>query len=108
MTAPNPIPHHDYLVELNETTTWAFRVRYVPDRVVIDPAEFAALCHAIPSTASPEQAGGELITKLADLLVPRWLEVCCISPSNQHRVTIEDRQPGWHNAAFLDRLERLG
>jgi len=104
LTGPSPDPRHDYLVELSATAgPLALRVRYVPDRLILDPA---SLLHHLPAlSGSPEAVALGLLDDLANELVPRWVEVVATATDPlPHRVAVEDRQPGWDNPYLLARL----
>lgn len=107
VTLPSPDPRHDYLVELRASAgPVALRVRYVPDRLILDPASLAR--HAEGLTGGPEAVALTLLDDLANELVPRWLEVTASADTPlPHLVVAEDRQPAWDNPPLLERLERI-
>lgn len=107
VTRPSPDPRHDYLVDLVAAAgPVTLRVRYVPDRLILDPASLAR--HAEGLTGTPEAVALALLDDLANELVPRWLEVTATADAPlPHRVVAEDRQPAWDNPRLLERLERI-
>ncbi|WP_343055005.1 hypothetical protein [Azospirillum oleiclasticum] len=107
VTLPSPDPRHDYLVELRAAAgPVALRVRYVPDRLILDPASLAR--HTEGLTGGLEAVALALLDDLANELVPRWLEVTASAETPlPHRVVAEDRQPAWDNPTLLARLERI-
>lgn len=107
VTLPSPDPRHDYLVDLVAAAgTVMLRVRYVPDRLILDPSSLVQ--HVGGLTGGPEAVVLALLDDLANELVPRWLEVTASTDTPlPHRVVAEDRQPGWDSPALLARLERI-
>lgn len=104
----NPAPHHDYLVELGGATAdgAALRIRYVPDRVVMDAA--AAAPWLAGFAGGLEAVALRVLDDLNNELVPRWVEVTAERDTPvHHRVVAEDRQPGWDNPHLLARMERI-
>ena len=114
----NPGPHLDYVVTLaghargehdgNVTVT----LRYVPDRVVLAAAAFQAYLDAVGDGVSREEMAVTLLEDINNEVVPRWVHVTVATDAGgddgvlSHRVTAEDRQPGWSNEAVLSRLRR--
>lgn len=107
---PNPDTALDYLIAIDDCipeSDWSIRLRYVPDKLVLEPA---ALAHYAEHLMARDHDGPEALalTILADLnneIVPRWVEVVCANRhASQHRVLVEDRQPNWDNPALLARL----
>ncbi len=115
-TAPSPDSRHDFLVELRGEPVAGTRltVRCVPDRLVLDPAGFAAYL-ADPAGFGTTGFGGGLealamivLDDLNNELVPRWVEVTAERDAPfPHRVVIEDRQPNWDNPQLIGRLKRI-
>lgn len=111
-TAPSPDSRHDFLVELHGEPVAGTRltIRCVPDRLVLDPAGFAAY---LADPAAGYEGGLEALAMavLDDLnneLVPRWVEVTVERDTPlPHRVVIEDRQPNWDNPQLMGRLRRI-
>ena len=107
---PNPDTALDYLIAIDDCapeSDWSIRLRYVPDKLVLDPAALARYAGHLMARDhdGPE---GLALTILADLnneTIPRWVEVACANRNApQHRVLVEDRQPNWDNPALLARL----
>lgn len=90
-------------------------VRYVPDKLVLEARSFGAYLEALADLhwESPEDLAVTVLTDLNNEVVTRWIQVSINVPELQHHavdihaVVIEDRQPGWDNAALLGRLERI-
>lgn len=111
-SAPNPDARHDYLVDLEGEPLPGTRltVRYVPDRLVLDPAGFAAYLGMLASAASGglEALALAVLDDLNNELVPRWAEITAVRPAPlPHRVVVEDRQPGWDNPHLFARMRRI-
>lgn len=111
-TAPNPDARHDYLVDLEGEPIPGTRlaVRYVPDRLIADPAGFAAYLRALagPAGGGLEALALAVLDDLNNELVPRWAEVTAErSAPLPHRVVVEDRQPNWDNPPLFARMRRI-
>lgn len=105
ITAPNPDTRHDYVVELAGSAgpDTRIRVRYVPDRHVLVPESVPAWLDAL--SGGLEAVALAALDDLANELVPRWVEVTAERDAPlAHRVTVEDRQPGWDNPDLFARL----
>ncbi|MCW2243043.1 hypothetical protein [Azospirillum canadense] len=111
-SAPNPDTRHDYLVDLEGEPLPGTRltVRYVPDRLVLNPAGFIGYLGDL-STLTGGGLEALALTVLDDLnneLVPRWAEITVERPAPvPHRVVVEDRQPGWDNPHLFARMRRI-
>ncbi|AWK89274.1 hypothetical protein DEW08_22945 (plasmid) [Azospirillum thermophilum] len=107
-TAPTPDSRHDFLVELRGEPMpgTRLRIRYVPDRLVLDPAGLAAYLPALATVPGGLEAlAVAVLDDLNNELVPRWVEVSAERDTPlPHRVSIEDRQPTWDNPVLLGRL----
>jgi 7-cyano-7-deazaguanine reductase len=111
---PNPDARLDYLVSLsghmNETLV---RVRYVPDRLILDPITFGRYLGALggENWDSLERVAVTIRDDINDELVARWIQVALSAPDDihpgmdDHGVMLEDRQPKWDNPALLSRLQ---
>ncbi len=109
-SSPAPLPHHDIIVILEDTCMGdRLRLRYVPDRDVLDPESLTAYVDALGkiSFASLEETAQLILEDINDRIIPRWLEVTLSRHADQmrHQVRIEDRQPHWKDRGLLDRLE---
>ena len=118
-TRPNPDTRLDYVAGL-QGTVQAFRlgpatrvaIHYVPDRAIVEPAAFGRYLETLAAAewGSLEALATAILGDFANELVARWTRVVVTSPEGSyrgvgaHRVMIEDRQPGWDNAALLSRL----
>lgn len=107
---PAPLPHHDIIVILEDNCIGdRLRLRYVPDRDVLDPASLNAYLGALGKLAfsSLEETAQMILEDINDRIIPRWLEVTLSRRSEQthHQIRIEDRQPHWKDRGLLDRLE---
>lgn len=105
-TAANPDARHDYLVEMTAELGdgTRLRLRYVPDRDVLEPTAARAYIDALPAMGL-EALALAVLDDLSNELVPRWVEVRAerADPLG-HVVTIEDRQPAWNNPELLARF----
>jgi len=87
-------------------------LRYVPDRLILDPPAFGRYLDAMGSFQWPslEEAAVTLLNDISNELVARWVQVSVIAPQHidpgihSHDVLLEDRQPNWDNAGLLARL----
>lgn len=120
-TRSNPDTRLDYVSALEGHIAPAGRaqrttvgVRYVPDKLIIDPAAFGRYLEAL-ATQPWESLETVAVTILDDInneVVARWVQVGLSAPNgalpgvDSHGVVLEDRQPKWDNAALLSRLRR--
>ena len=115
-TAANPDPRADFLVMLSVVARPALgeislTVRYVPDKLVLEPASLAAYGSAVDGVAwrDLESLAVAIRDDIANELVPRWLQTVAARRgetgadvgTTDHQVLLEDRQPGWDNPALL-------
>lgn len=118
LTAPNPNARLDYAATMAGRVVWArrqasVRLRYVPDRAVLDPDAFVQYLDAVSRTpaATLEALAIAVLADINDQLVPRWAEVAVAAVGttrpDEHAVVIADRQPKWDNPALLARLARV-
>lgn len=119
-TRPNPDPGLDYVSILEgasaapDGSAVAVRLRYVPDRVVLDAASFGRYLETVGAGAWPslEAMAAAIMADVSDRAVARWTEVAVetaegLHPAvTRHGVLLEDRQPKWDNPALLSRLRR--
>ncbi len=113
----NPHSGLDFLVSLEgRLTSPAGRValRYVPDRLILEPAAFHDYLALLAGREGPnaEDVAVAVLQDINNEVVPRWAQVRVAEESgsgdrndgNGHRVLVEDRQPNWDNPALLSRL----
>ena len=120
-TSANPDERLDYVVALRghapgnpDGGASEVRLRYVPDRRILDPASFGAYLATVGGEPgeSVEGFAAMVLNDINNELVPRWVQVTVSAPSDGvdgvdgHGVMLEDRQPRWDNPALLSRLER--
>ena len=122
-TKSNPGPKLDYVVEIAGHVSTSengqsgdVNLRYVPDRLIIEPASFARYLDGLTSVdwASLEDVAVAILNDMSNELVARWVHVTVsiAEPDdghtgvNRHVVMLEDRQPKWDNSQLLDRLKR--
>lgn len=88
------------------------RIHYVPDKLIVEPAAFGRYLETLGTAewGSLEALATAILGDFANELVARWIKVVATSPEGAypgiaaHEVMIEDRQPGWDNAALLSRI----
>jgi 7-cyano-7-deazaguanine reductase len=109
----NPGGARDYVI-----TLWAERLllapagttavlRYVPDRLILEPANFETYALEIGKITweSLEAVAVAILDDIANELVPRWAQVTLRAKSpNGHEIAIEESQPGWRNEDLIYRL----
>lgn len=118
---PSPATGHDYLVDLHivlrlnaRPNALDLRIRYVPDRDLLDQDQTAPYWQhveaydwdSLPSLAL------NVLEDLNNEIIPRWLQVQLRDPSLHDRcqdqmITVEDKQPGWHNQRLMDRIGKV-
>lgn len=119
-TAPNPDERLDYVITL--TGTLAFRaapgtcqisIRYIPDKLIISQASFAAYLSALGEMewANLEEAATAMLEDMGNEVVARWMQLkAALSEDGvgaaalSHQIVLEDQQPQWNNAPLLARL----
>ncbi|MBV6632142.1 MAG: hypothetical protein KI792_03805 [Alphaproteobacteria bacterium] len=114
----SPATGHDYLVDLkvklqahDRSSPYHLTIRYVPDRDLLDDQEMREYWRFIEAAEWPSLPA-LAISVLEDLnneMIPRWLQVQLRDPLTSDyqegsMVTIEDKQPGWHNQQMLARI----
>ncbi|WNJ99145.1 hypothetical protein L2D14_14890 [Thalassospiraceae bacterium LMO-JJ14] len=109
LTTPAPQPRHDAVVILENSLKDAhLRLRYVPDRDVLQPESLGRYVDAIRAMtfASFEETAQTILEDINDQVIPCWLEVTLSRGGTDmhHEVRIEDRQPNWKDRGLLDRL----
>ena len=119
-TGTNPDPRLDYVVGLEgsiatagNTVPIAINLRYIPDKVIVEPASFGRYLEALASINWPslEELAVTLLSDVNNEVVARWVHVSLSTPSSQgldtHTVMLEDSQPKWDNPRVLSRLRKL-
>ncbi len=116
-TVPNPAPQHDYVVTFSAhmdsimpDRPLVVRLRYVPDRRVVDAAAFDRYLHGLGKHPWPslEAVAAAIVDDFNNEVVARWVSATLSDApesATHHAVLLEDRQPGWDNRALLARLE---
>ncbi len=117
LTRSNPSGRLDYVITLDGHVAGtglqaSVRIRYVPDKLVLEPASLGAYLDALGAMAweSLEQAAAAVLDDFNNELVARWVQVAVSTPGapapgiDNHGVMLEDRQPRWDNPALLSRL----
>ncbi len=120
-TMPNPDSRLDYVTALKGTIPpgeegWetTIALRYVPDKLIIEPAAFGRYLEALkgPKRGSLEEVAVTVLNDINNEVVARWVQVSASAPGGahpgvaEHGVMVEDRQPRWDNPALLSRLRR--
>lgn len=118
--ARNPDPKVDYVASLrghmalfNGGGSSGVALRYVPDRLVLEPSAFGRYLNAMGAIewASLEAAAATILNDISNELVARWVQVSVSAPPRihsgilSHDVLLEDRQPNWDNPGLLSRLD---
>ena len=106
----NPRISLDYIVTLTgklESSHQSIRLRYVPDKLLIDGAAFTAYLAFLDGdgAVAPEHVALTLLDEMNNEIVPRWVQIAVTGGSET--VIVEDRQPNWENSDILDRLPPL-
>ena len=120
---PNPDIALDYIVSVSGQIPPSdglgpigAKVRYVPDRLILDPAAFATYLARLADEAAAtlEEMAILLLQDLANELVPRWLEIqvtlepdAGAEPGRQQAVLLQEQQPRWDNPNLLARISRF-
>ncbi|WP_372056708.1 hypothetical protein P7L74_13700 [Tistrella mobilis] len=122
VTADNPAIAHDYLVEHRGRLKLRFsedgppaevlwRLRYVPDRLVLPRHALDTYMTHLAATPwpLPEAAAAALVADLGSEVMPRFLQLVLLldATSGGLRVTFEERRPNWSNPALMARLALL-
>ncbi len=82
------------------------RLRYVPDRDLLDPDALSDYLRAMDTDKSTPEALAEMILEdINDQVIPCWLDVTLRRDGPvAHEVRIEDRRPRWDDKGLLARL----
>lgn len=118
-TSPNPDETLDYITGLqgalqifNHGKPAHLAIRYVPDRLIVNPEAFGQYLAALSGQEwqTLEQLATTVLSDLSNQLVARWFRVAVRTPEGAypglgtHEVLVEDRQPGWDNPSLLSRV----
>ena len=107
-TTTNPLPDTDYIITLESKlavngTIVRLCVRYVPDRAVLDEAQYQHYVSGLTRIYTTQEAlAATLLHVLNNSIIPRFLHVGVYGAI--HSVVVEDRQPRWDNDRLLSRL----
>jgi len=118
---PSRVTSHDYLIDLSIRLTrdtisapMTLIIRYVPDRDLIDDDamhEYWRFIEAAAWSCASDMALA-ILEDLNNELIPRWVQVQLRNESKADylqgmMITVEDRQPGWHNQYLLSRIGQV-
>lgn len=111
----NPRSGLDYIVLLESTAARAgcrVRLRYVPDKLILDSASFAEHLASLPPVENGhfETLALALLDEINNEIVPRWLQIAASAGSGAspaETVIVTDRQPNWDNPEILVALPPL-
>jgi len=98
---------HFAIVTLDATFgAFSMRLRYVPDRDLLDPEALGDYVRAVDVDGQTPEALAEMILEdINDQVIPCWLDVTLRRDGTiTHEVRIEDRQPRWNDKGLLARL----
>jgi 7-cyano-7-deazaguanine reductase len=119
-TERNPDSKLDYVISITghmathgEVDSSAVYLRYVPDRVILNPATFGRYLDALGTLdwETLEEAAAAVLNDVNNELIARWVQVSISAPDqvhpgiDRHEVLLEDRQPNWDNTGLLSRLK---
>ena len=120
VTGANPDHRLDYVVGLEGSidaagniAPIAINLRYIPDKVIVEPTSFSRYLEALASIDWPslEELAVTLLSDVSNEVIARWVHVSLSTPARQgldtHTVMLEDRQPKWDNPHILSRLKKL-
>lgn len=106
-----PQPRHDAVVVMSAPVAHGtVRLRYVPDRYLIDPETFATYLESLPLTLQDHVLvwAQMILEDVNDQVIPCWLEVKldrAVDMKPVEQAIIEDKQPRWQDPGILGRLE---
>lgn len=111
----NPRSDLDYIVLLEGTAAAAgcrVRLRYVPDKLILDSASFAdRLATMAPAAGAHfETLALALLDEINNEIVPRWVQIVASADAGAptaETVVVTDRQPNWDNPDILNTLPAL-
>ncbi|NQW00057.1 MAG: hypothetical protein HQ483_10200 [Rhodospirillales bacterium] len=116
----NPDPARDYVTAMSghiatsdPQMSYAVRLRYVPDRLILEPDNISAYFARLSACPWPslEALTTALLGDIQNELVPRWVQIYTEIRWSQNAhldlqsTLAEDRQPGWKNDDLLARLD---
>ncbi len=120
-TRPASVTSHDYLIDLKIKLTpdygsnpLSLLLRYVPDRDLLRNNAMREYWRFVEATewAAESELALAILEDLNNELIPRWLQVQIRDDNLSDYVqgvmiTVEDRQPGWHNQYLLSRIGQV-
>jgi len=112
---PNPDQQLDYVCSLGARIksyvaepAVQFRIRYVPDRVIVTPESLNTYLEKTGALEWPSLEGFAVtvLNDVNDELIARWIEVILSvkTDGRHHDVVLEERQPEWEDRGILSRL----
>lgn len=117
VTTENPNPRQDYVVTLSGelrlpalAAAVSATLRYVPDRLILQPSVLAAYLATIEGISWPtlEAVATAMLADVNNELIPRWVHIHLaatgVDGHDRHDIDVEDRQPNWENAGLIARL----
>ncbi len=120
-TERNPDVKLDYVISIaghmathGEVDSSAVNLRYVPDKVILNPSTFGRYLDALGTMKweALEEAATAVLNDVNNELIARWVQVSISAPDqvhpgiDRHEVLLEDHQPNWDNVGLLSRLKR--
>jgi len=121
-TRPNPHSANEYLIGLEgmlslpgSAAPLRVKLRFVPDRLVLESAGFAAYLAAVAAQpwTGAEDLATAMLEDLSNELVAKWTQIALRtrrgpeSGRDDHTVLVEERQPRWDNPSLLARLDEV-
>ena len=113
----NPNLALDYVVLIDSSARvldYRLRLRYVPDKLILDPTSFDQYLSALAGhqLTEPEEIALTVLDDINNQVVPRWVQVTLRqgqasgpdAASALYCMLVEDRQPNWDNPELLSRL----
>ncbi len=121
-TEPNPNPGLEYLVEHDKTITVTcgkekqkvhILLRYIPEQLVLCRYTYMDYLKQFEDSKNTlknmESLINIILEDVTNEVIPYWMEVIAHYDDDfgQHRILMEDEQPGWHNKDLIARLSRF-
>ena len=114
--APNPRAGLDYVVTMGGalgTSESAFsapaRLRSIPDDFILPVENLHTYLRGLRSVENDtiEHLAAMIIGDIDAELLPRWIQIqlTAAHDEHQHRVTLEQRKPGWENRLLIARIK---